>query len=144
MINQRPCKVENVSTSKTGKHGHAKCNFVAKDIFTGRRYEDIVPSTHSTTVPNVPRSEYMILDIELDDATAANPIGASLMCMDEDTGEEFNELVLPSFPEGLAKEIYDLFQDCQSDDGDKAGHNVFVGCLSACGTTQVVSSRHES
>lgn len=144
MINQRPCKVENVSTSKTGKHGHAKCNFVAKDIFTGRRYEDIVPSTHSTTVPNVTRSEYMVLDIELGDATEANPTGASLMCMNEDTGEEFNELVLPSFPDSLAKEIYDLFQECQSDDGDKAGYNVFVGCLSACGHTQVVSSRHEA
>eukprot|EP01040_Poterioochromonas_malhamensis_P022278 gene22278-27055_t len=29
-----PCKVTHVSTSKTGKHGHAKCNFTAIDIFT--------------------------------------------------------------------------------------------------------------
>lgn len=27
----------NVSTSKTGKHGHAKCNFTATDIFTGKK-----------------------------------------------------------------------------------------------------------
>lgn len=33
-----PCpapQVVDVSTSKTGKHGHAKCAFVAVDIFTG-------------------------------------------------------------------------------------------------------------
>ena len=50
VIKNRPCKVVSVSTSKTGKHGHAKCNFVATDIFTGKKLEDIVPSTHGTTV----------------------------------------------------------------------------------------------
>ena len=31
MIKGQPCKVSEVSTSKTGKHGHAKCNFVANN-----------------------------------------------------------------------------------------------------------------
>lgn len=35
-IKGHPCKVTDVSTSKTGKHGHAKCNFTAIDIFTGK------------------------------------------------------------------------------------------------------------
>lgn len=39
MIKGRPCKVSDVSTSKTGKHGHAKCHFVAIDIFTGKKME---------------------------------------------------------------------------------------------------------
>jgi translation elongation factor P/translation initiation factor 5A len=34
---QRPCKVSDVSSSKTGKHGHAKCHFVAIDIFNGKK-----------------------------------------------------------------------------------------------------------
>ena len=67
VIKNRPCKVVSVSTSKTGKHGHAKCNFVATDIFTGKKLEDIVPSTHGTTVPNVFRSEYTLLDITVED-----------------------------------------------------------------------------
>jgi len=37
MIKGRPCKVTDVSSSKTGKHGHAKCHFVANDIFTGKK-----------------------------------------------------------------------------------------------------------
>jgi hypothetical protein len=49
-IKGKPCKVLSVSTSKTGKHGHAKCNFTAQDIFTGKKCEDIVPSTHSVQV----------------------------------------------------------------------------------------------
>ncbi|XP_068647505.1 eukaryotic translation initiation factor 5A-3-like [Aristolochia californica] len=43
----RPCKVVEVSTSKTGKHGHAKCHFVGIDIFNGKKLEDIVPSSHN-------------------------------------------------------------------------------------------------
>eukprot|EP00593_Proboscia_inermis_P004798 CAMPEP_0171322240 /NCGR_PEP_ID=MMETSP0816-20121228/114836_1 /TAXON_ID=420281 /ORGANISM="Proboscia inermis, Strain CCAP1064/1" /LENGTH=82 /DNA_ID=CAMNT_0011820667 /DNA_START=291 /DNA_END=539 /DNA_ORIENTATION=- len=27
MIRDKPCKVLSISVSKTGKHGHAKCNF---------------------------------------------------------------------------------------------------------------------
>ena len=39
-----------MSTSKTGKHGHAKCNFTAVDIFTGKKYEDMTPSSHNVDV----------------------------------------------------------------------------------------------
>ena len=67
VIKGRPCKVVNVSTSKTGKHGHAKCNFTAIDIFTGKKLEDIVPSTHTTYAPNVSRQEYTLLDITDED-----------------------------------------------------------------------------
>ena len=34
----RPCKIVEMSTSKTGKHGHAKVHMVALDIFTGNCY----------------------------------------------------------------------------------------------------------
>ncbi|KAF4587548.1 Eukaryotic translation initiation factor 5A [Ophiocordyceps camponoti-floridani] len=66
VIKGRPCKIVDMSTSKTGKHGHAKVHLVALDIFTGKKYEDLSPSTHNMEVPNVSRREYQLLDISDD------------------------------------------------------------------------------
>lgn len=60
MIKGRPCKIVEMSTSKTGKHGHAKVHLVAIDIFTGKKLEDICPSTHNMEVPFVKKREYMV------------------------------------------------------------------------------------
>ncbi|RVX19718.1 Eukaryotic translation initiation factor 5A [Vitis vinifera] len=66
VIKARPCKVVEVSTSKTGKHGHAKCHFVGIDIFNGKKLEDIVPSSHNCDVPHVTRTDYQLIDISED------------------------------------------------------------------------------
>lgn len=63
VIKSRPCKIVEMSTSKTGKHGHAKIHFVGIDIFTQKKYEDIVPSTHNVDVPHVKRQEFQLIDI---------------------------------------------------------------------------------
>jgi translation initiation factor 5A len=78
VINGRPCKVADISTSKTGKHGHAKANIVGIDIFTDRKYEDICPTSHNVDVPHVTKREYPVLDIS-DDGFC------SLMCDDGST-----------------------------------------------------------
>ena len=61
VIKGRPCKIVEMSTSKTGKHGHAKVHIVAIDIFTGKKLEDLSPSTHNMDVPNVSRKEYQLV-----------------------------------------------------------------------------------
>merc|ERR1739845_215335 len=66
VIKEHPCKVVETSTSKTGKHGHAKVHMVAIDIFTGKKLEEICPSTHNLMVPNVARTEYLLIDISDD------------------------------------------------------------------------------
>ncbi|KAJ3019726.1 Eukaryotic translation initiation factor 5A [Thoreauomyces humboldtii] len=64
VIKGRPCKIVDMSTSKTGKHGHAKVHLVAVDIFTGKKLEELSPSTHNMDVPNVIRTEYPLLDVD--------------------------------------------------------------------------------
>lgn len=46
-----PCKITGISVSKTGKHGHAKVNWTAVDIFTGKKYEDSQSSSHRVMQP---------------------------------------------------------------------------------------------
>lgn len=125
MIKGKPCKVLSISVSKTGKHGHAKCNFTATDIFTGKKYEDMIPSTHGTTIPIVNRSEWTITYIEED---------GSLILMDEG-GNEKTDLNLPEFPEGLAQEITDAWAN-----GD---NTVTVAVQAAVGIEQIISYKKE-
>ncbi|KAJ2372228.1 translation initiation factor eIF5A [Coemansia sp. RSA 2607] len=59
----RPCKIIDMSTSKTGKHGHAKVKYTGVDIFTGAKYDDMSPSTHNVDVPNVKRDDYTLINV---------------------------------------------------------------------------------
>ena len=62
IVKGRPCKVAEVSTSKTRKDGHAKCHFVASDIFNGKNIEDIVSSSHNCDVPNVNHTNFQLIE----------------------------------------------------------------------------------
>ncbi len=103
-IKGRPCKVVSISTSKTRKHGHAKCNFVAIDIFTGKKLEDIVPSSHSTTVPNVFKTEYSLLDIS----------DENYLSLMDSNGEIREDLKMPTHPNELVEQIRKGFDNDDS------------------------------
>merc|ERR1712183_1220947 len=64
LIKGNPCKVAEVSTCKTGKHGHAKCNITGIDIFSNKKYEDSIPSSHNVDCPNVTKTEYTVVSID--------------------------------------------------------------------------------
>merc|ERR1712221_38652 len=94
MIKGRPCKIVEMSTSKTGKHGHAKVHLVALDIFTGKKLEDICPSTHNMNVPNVTRKDYQMCNIDGDFLSLMDDMGDTkedLKILDDDVGKEIRE-----------------------------------------------------
>jgi len=43
MLKGKPCKIAEVKTSKTGKHGHAKCNITGMDVHENRKINDVFP-----------------------------------------------------------------------------------------------------
>ncbi len=63
LIKNQPCKIVEMSTSKTGKHGHAKVHMVALNIFNSKKVEELCPSTHNMDVPHVKRSDYQVIVI---------------------------------------------------------------------------------
>ncbi len=102
-----------------------RCNFVATDIFTGKKLEDIVPSTHGTTVPNVFRSEYTLLDITDEDY---------LSLMDEG-GETREDLKMPERPEELVKSIREGFD---------AGDSLILAVVKAMGEEHVMACKKDT
>ena len=64
IIEGRPCRVVDITKSKTGKHGHAKAGIAGTDLFTGRRYETHLPTSHEIEVPIVERQDYELLNID--------------------------------------------------------------------------------
>eukprot|EP00088_Acartia_fossae_P011367 TRINITY_DN15742_c1_g1_i1.p1 TRINITY_DN15742_c1_g1~~TRINITY_DN15742_c1_g1_i1.p1 ORF type:complete len:159 (-),score=43.13 TRINITY_DN15742_c1_g1_i1:613-1089(-) len=96
MIKSRPCKIVEMSTSKTGKHGHAKVHMVALDIFTGKKLEDICPSTHNMEVPNVKRKDYQLIGLDDDFLSLMDDSGDTrddLKCPDGDIGDEIRTAI---------------------------------------------------
>ena len=114
-----PCKIIELTTSKTGKHGHAKANITAVDIFTGKKYEEVCPTSHAMSVPNVTTINYQLLDIGHDGHV-------SLM---DDEAETREDLKLPS-DETLAKEITTAYE---------SGRSLILSVVGAMGTVQILS-----
>ncbi|KAL4815157.1 translation protein SH3-like domain-containing protein [Aspergillus spinulosporus] len=103
VIKNRPCKIVDMSTSKTGKHGHAKVHLVAIDIFTGKKYEDLSPSTHNMDVPNVSRKEYQLLDVTDD----------GFLSLMDDNGETKDDVKVPEGEVG--ERINKMFKEEEKD-----------------------------
>ena len=133
MIKGKPCKVKDVSVSKTGKHGHAKCKFAATDIFTGATCEELCPSTHSIDVPVVTKKDWMITGIQ----------DETYVLLMNDDGDMREDLQLPNVTyktdddiktSGLIKEYCDMVDNGSSID-------IFCTILSAVGQEKITEVR---
>lgn len=120
MLKGRPCKIVEMSTSKTGKHGHAKVHMVGIDIFTNKKYEDICPSTHNMDVPNIQRRDFQLLDVSDD----------GFLSLMDDTGTTRDDL---KTPEGeLGAEIKAAIAE---------GRDILCTVLSGVGEEAVIATK---
>jgi len=118
MLKGRPCKIVEMSTSKTGKHGHAKVHMVGLDIFTGKKCEDICPSTHNMDVPFVKREDYQLMDISDD----------GYLTLMSDGGDLREDLKLPDGD--LGSQLKSEFDN---------GREILCTVLKACGEECVIA-----
>jgi translation initiation factor 5A len=127
VINERPCKVVNVSTSKTGKHGHAKAKITALDVFTGNKGECVVPTSHNVDVPNVSRCELTLVDLPEPEDGQTYP---SLM---DEEGNCREDLALDASSE--------LYTQILAETQNPAAPTIIVSAMKAMGEEKIIAVR---
>src|SRR3989344_8256312 len=87
------CKINKIDTSKTGKHGHAKCRIDASSLIDNSRKVIVLPGHDKIDVPIVEKKNAQVLSI----------LGNTATVMDEKTFETF-ELKIPDELKNQVKE----------------------------------------
>merc|ERR1711985_122732 len=129
MVKGKACKVKDVSVSKTGKHGHAKCKFSATDIFTGNTCEELCPSTHSIDIPVVTKKDWMIKGLQ----------DETYVCLMDDDGEMREDLQLPNvtYKTDDDQKASELILDLVAKVDEGADIEIFCTVLSAVGQEKI-------
>ena len=125
LIKTHPCKIVSVTTSKTGKHGHAKAAITGICVFTTKKCEDSVPTSHNVECPNITKVEYALINILEDDF---------LSLMDEETGDMREDLALDGH-KCWAESNKKIREDFDN------GEDLLVTVLGAMGRECVISHR---
>ncbi|OPY34137.1 MAG: Translation initiation factor 5A [Methanomassiliicoccales archaeon PtaU1.Bin124] len=89
LIDEEPCKIISISTSKPGKHGEAKANIDAVGIFDKKKRSVVFPVKHRVQVPMIDKRKAQILALQ----------GKEVQLMDLETFENFS-LEIPEEFEG--------------------------------------------
>lgn len=131
LIKGAACRIVDMSTSKTGKHGHAKINFTALDIFNNRKYQEMSTSTANCYEVVVVRNSYMVTDIE---AAKDSEGQSSVHCMDDDNEE--SHFPIPE-DKDVAATILKNWELVQSGEEDR---DLYVTVIKALGREQIIGS----
>lgn len=83
-IDDEPCKIMSISTSKPGKHGEAKARIEAVGIFDGSKRSVVFPVKHKVQVPLIDKRQAQIVSLT----------DAEVQLMDLETYEMF-QLPIP-------------------------------------------------
>jgi translation initiation factor 5A len=92
IIDDEPCKIMSISTSKPGKHGEAKARIEAIGIFDGQKRSVVHPVKHKIHVPMIDKRTAQILSL----------MGDTVQLMDMETYETF-EMRIPDEFKGQLK-----------------------------------------
>ena len=84
IIDDEPCKILSISTSKPGKHGEAKARIEAVGIFDNQKRSVVHPVKHKVGVPMIDKRSAQILSL----------MGDNVQLMDMETYETF-EMPIP-------------------------------------------------
>jgi translation initiation factor 5A len=87
LIDEEPCKIISISTSKPGKHGEAKANIDAVGIFDKKKRSVVFPVKHRVQVPMIDKRKAQILAVG----------GNEVQLMDLETFENFSLAVPEEF-----------------------------------------------
>jgi len=79
VIDDEPCKILSISTSKPGKHGEAKARIEAVGLFDEAKKSVVYPVKHKVLVPLIDKRQAQIVSIT----------GAEVQLMDLETYEMF-------------------------------------------------------
>ena len=63
MLKNRPCKIAEVKTSKTGKHGHAKANITGVCVLTHQKCNEVHPASASLVAFHLEKLDYLVSDV---------------------------------------------------------------------------------
>ena len=85
IIDEEPCKIMSISTSKPGKHGEAKARIEAIGIFDGQKRSVVHPVKHKVHVPLIDKRNAQILAL----------MGDHVQLMDLETYKTF-EMPIPN------------------------------------------------
>jgi translation elongation factor P/translation initiation factor 5A len=67
MFFPHPVKILKVNVSKTGKHGHAKCNMDGKCVFSGKKVNEMQPGHQHMQMFTPKKSEFDVNDLNCDE-----------------------------------------------------------------------------
>ncbi len=84
IVDEEPCKIMSISTSKPGKHGEAKARIEAIGVFDGQKRSVVHPVKHKVHVPIIDKRSAQIVAL----------MGENVQLMDLETYETF-EMKIP-------------------------------------------------
>ena len=90
VIDEEPCRIISISTSKPGKHGEAKARLEAIGLFDDQKRSIVHPVTHKVRVPMIDKRKAQVLSVH----------GNVAQLMDLATYETF-ELSVPADMQGV-------------------------------------------